>query len=121
MVTDLCAVLTSLVALTSALYSSSDDVIELTEANFKTRVLQSDQLWLVEFYAPWFVFIVFNLYQHCMFNVSFLLHNLIIYIYLLFNRLRPSLNLLLHTCLYTCSLQLRATVCLPKIPIGFSP
>lgn len=37
----------------SALYSSSDDVVELTEANFKTRVLQSNDLWFVEFYAPW--------------------------------------------------------------------
>jgi len=41
------------VALSHALYSSSDDVIELTESNFNSRVLQSDQLWLVEFYAPW--------------------------------------------------------------------
>ncbi|KAK6490074.1 protein disulfide-isomerase A6-like [Huso huso] len=34
-------------------YSSSDDVVELTPANFNREVLQSDSLWLVEFYAPW--------------------------------------------------------------------
>ncbi|XP_041105598.1 protein disulfide-isomerase A6-like [Polyodon spathula] len=34
-------------------YSSSDDVVELTPANFNGEVLQSDSLWLVEFYAPW--------------------------------------------------------------------
>ncbi|XP_066554480.1 protein disulfide-isomerase A6 [Amia ocellicauda] len=37
----------------SAFYSSSDDVVELTPANFNKEVLQSDSLWLVEFYAPW--------------------------------------------------------------------
>lgn len=35
------------------LYSASDDVIELTSSNFNREVLQSDSLWLVEFYAPW--------------------------------------------------------------------
>ena len=28
-------------------------VIELTPANFDKTVLESDELWLVEFYAPW--------------------------------------------------------------------
>ncbi|ESO13028.1 hypothetical protein HELRODRAFT_63467, partial [Helobdella robusta] len=46
-------VLCVLVACTSALYSSSDDVIQLTDANFRSRVVDSDELWLVEFYAPW--------------------------------------------------------------------
>lgn len=35
------------------LYSASDDVIELNPSNFNREVLQSDNLWLVEFYAPW--------------------------------------------------------------------
>lgn len=35
------------------LYSSSDDVIELTPSNFNQEVIQSDSLWLVEFFAPW--------------------------------------------------------------------
>ncbi|OTF71502.1 hypothetical protein BLA29_006824, partial [Euroglyphus maynei] len=33
--------------------SKSSDVIELTESNFDEKVLKSDDLWLVEFYAPW--------------------------------------------------------------------
>lgn len=32
---------------------SSDDVIELTDANFDKLVLHSDDVWLVEFFAPW--------------------------------------------------------------------
>ncbi|XP_050311632.1 protein disulfide-isomerase A6 homolog [Anthonomus grandis grandis] len=32
---------------------SSDDVVELTESNFDKLVLQSDDIWLVEFFAPW--------------------------------------------------------------------
>lgn len=43
----------ALAASASALYSSSDDVIELTASNFNKMVIQSDDLWLVEFYAPW--------------------------------------------------------------------
>lgn len=37
----------------SALYPSSSDVVDLTEANFERLVTQSDQIWIVEFYAPW--------------------------------------------------------------------
>lgn len=33
--------------------SDKKDVIELTDSNFKETVLDSDDLWLVEFYAPW--------------------------------------------------------------------
>ncbi|CAH0561883.1 unnamed protein product [Brassicogethes aeneus] len=33
--------------------SSTDDVVELTDSNFDKLVLQSDDMWLVEFYAPW--------------------------------------------------------------------
>lgn len=33
--------------------SSGNDVIELTPRNFDEMVLKSDDLWLVEFYAPW--------------------------------------------------------------------
>jgi len=29
------------------------DVVELTDANFNSLVLDSDDMWLVEFYAPW--------------------------------------------------------------------
>ncbi|KAK1793215.1 hypothetical protein P4O66_011617, partial [Electrophorus voltai] len=34
-------------------YTASDDVIELSPSNFNKQVLQSDSMWLVEFYAPW--------------------------------------------------------------------
>ena len=30
-----------------------EDVIELTDSNFDEKVLGSDDLWLVEFFAPW--------------------------------------------------------------------
>ena len=30
-----------------------EGVIELTDSNFEELVLQSEDLWLVEFYAPW--------------------------------------------------------------------
>lgn len=32
---------------------SSKDVIELTDSNFEEKVLKGDDLWLVEFFAPW--------------------------------------------------------------------
>ena len=37
----------------AALYDSNDDVVELTESNFQRLVLQGDEVWMVEFYAPW--------------------------------------------------------------------
>ena len=43
----------ALIASVSADYTGSDDVVVLTSANFKSKVLNSDELWLVEFYAPW--------------------------------------------------------------------
>jgi len=42
-----------LVGRSSALYDSSDDVVELTAGNFNNLVLGSDEIWFVEFYAPW--------------------------------------------------------------------
>jgi protein disulfide-isomerase A6 len=30
------------------------EVVELTDANFEERVLRSKELWLVEFFAPWY-------------------------------------------------------------------
>ncbi|MEE6512456.1 hypothetical protein FKM82_019459 [Ascaphus truei] len=46
------AVVCTLFLAVSSLYSSSD-VVELTPTNFNQEVIQSDSLWLVEFYAPW--------------------------------------------------------------------
>ena len=34
---------------------SSDDVVKLTDANFEELVVKSNDLWLVEFFAPWYV------------------------------------------------------------------
>ncbi|XP_069055019.1 protein disulfide-isomerase A6 isoform X2 [Lepisosteus oculatus] len=47
------AVACTLILTVNGLYSSSDDVVELTPSNFNREVIQSDSLWLVEFYAPW--------------------------------------------------------------------
>jgi protein disulfide-isomerase A6 len=35
------------------MYSAKSDVVQLTEADFKDKVLRGDGVWLVEFYAPW--------------------------------------------------------------------
>ena len=32
---------------------NADDVIELTDSNFDSLVMGSDDMWLVEFFAPW--------------------------------------------------------------------
>ncbi|XP_045584983.1 protein disulfide-isomerase A6 homolog [Procambarus clarkii] len=37
----------------SALYSPSSGVIDLTPSNFQQEVINSDEVWIVEFYAPW--------------------------------------------------------------------
>lgn len=53
----------------NGLYSASDDVIELTPTNFNKEVIQSDSLWLVEFYAPWWelqlCLLALVLEEHC--------------------------------------------------------
>lgn len=43
----------SLVLTVQGFYSASDDVVELNPSNFNREVIQSDSLWLIEFYAPW--------------------------------------------------------------------
>ena len=40
---------------------SSDDVVKLTDANFEELVVKSNDMWLVEFYAPWCVNVLYNL------------------------------------------------------------
>ncbi len=37
----------------NALYTEKDDVVELGDDNLKSLVLESKDLWFVEFYAPW--------------------------------------------------------------------
>ncbi len=39
---------------TIAMFSSADDVVELTPDNFDKLVLKSDGVWVIEFYAPWY-------------------------------------------------------------------
>ena len=34
-------------------YEEGGDVVVLTESNFKSQVIQSSEVWLVEFFAPW--------------------------------------------------------------------
>lgn len=46
-------VLFTLASLSQALYPSSSDVIELTPSNFNKMVINSDEVWVVEFFAPW--------------------------------------------------------------------
>ena len=36
-----------------SLYDKSSDVIELNPNNFESRVIDSDEVWIVEFFAPW--------------------------------------------------------------------
>jgi len=38
---------------TFALYPTNGDVVELTPSNFDRLVVQGDEVWVVEFYAPW--------------------------------------------------------------------
>jgi len=41
------------ISLASALYGSDSKVVKLTADNFRNQVINSKELWFVEFYAPW--------------------------------------------------------------------
>lgn len=43
----------SLIAFSNTLYNSNSAVVILTESNFTEKVINSNELWLVEFFAPW--------------------------------------------------------------------
>lgn len=45
--------LIALCGASQALYDASDDVVELTDANFANKVKYSDSVWVVEYFAPW--------------------------------------------------------------------
>ncbi|KAM3931411.1 protein disulfide-isomerase A6 [Leptodactylus fuscus] len=47
------AAICSLFVAAQCMYSSNDDVVTLTPENFQREVVNSDSIWLVEFYAPW--------------------------------------------------------------------
>jgi len=36
-----------------SLYNSDSPVIELTQSNFNNLVINNNEIWIVEFYAPW--------------------------------------------------------------------
>merc|ERR1711981_1241513 len=40
-------------AVSFAFYGSNDKVVNLDSSNFEQKVVNSDELWLIEFYAPW--------------------------------------------------------------------
>lgn len=40
-------------SLTQAFYDNNKNIVKLTESNFNKEVIKSDEIWLVEFYAPW--------------------------------------------------------------------
>lgn len=37
----------------NCLYTPGDGVVDLTQHNFQAKVIDSSDVWLVEFYAPW--------------------------------------------------------------------
>ena len=43
----------AVLATAHGLFSPSDDVVELTASNFNKLVINGDEVWMVEFYAPW--------------------------------------------------------------------
>lgn len=47
------ALLATFSTMATAMYGPSTDVVDLSSANFKNRVIDSDEVWVVEFYAPW--------------------------------------------------------------------
>jgi len=49
----LIVMLLAAVVVCSAFYEDSEDVVELTDKNFANKVIGSDYVWVVEFYAPW--------------------------------------------------------------------
>jgi hypothetical protein len=55
------SILILLVSQIFSLFDSNSKVVKLTKENFDSLVLKSNELWLVEFYAPWYNFIILNI------------------------------------------------------------
>jgi hypothetical protein len=55
------SILILLVSQIFSLYDSNSKVVKLTKENFDRLVLKSNELWLVEFYAPWYNFIILKI------------------------------------------------------------
>merc|ERR1712230_166737 len=47
------SVLALLCVANANLYDSNPEVVDLTSSNFQSKVMNSEEVWLVEFYAPW--------------------------------------------------------------------
>jgi protein disulfide-isomerase A6 len=65
---------------TSSGKKKGSDVFELTEENFPTLVMESQDMWLVEFFAPW-----------CKYTYSYMCYNWYIYAYII-----------IHLCVLIC-------------------
>ena len=51
---NLICLLIALISTANAFYESASSKVEtLTAANFDKKVMKSDEIWFVEFYAPW--------------------------------------------------------------------
>jgi len=50
----LCFIL-SVLSFSEGFYDHTDEVYDLTPANFQKLVIDSHFVWIVEFYAPWLV------------------------------------------------------------------
>lgn len=48
------SILILLVSQIFSLFDSNSKVVKLTKDNFDKLVLKSNELWLIEFYAPWY-------------------------------------------------------------------
>lgn len=55
------ALLATFSTMATAMYGPSTDVVDLSSANFKNRVIDSDEVWVVEFYAPWWAYCAFRM------------------------------------------------------------
>lgn len=53
MMLNLVFLLASLLGSSEALYSATSNVVELTPTNFDNLVVKGEQIWIVEFFAPW--------------------------------------------------------------------
>lgn len=49
----LCFILLISISAVFTLYGSSSDVVKLTSSNFNKDVVNSADIWMVEFFAPW--------------------------------------------------------------------
>ncbi len=66
------SILILLVSQIFSLYDSNSKVVKLTKENFDRLVLKSNELWLVEFYAPWYNFIILKIISNLMIKFKIL-------------------------------------------------